>query len=517
MSSKEVSWKDDLLRVHSATLQKDVVIFKGARPTLITPSTIYQRQEFLTMLCARMDFIPVTEQTLSLLLWWPDLGGRRRLCQVGVEFMDHVIKYEKMLLNILMWRLESEYPDQVGFSLSQAKELQTWYHNLPNNQHLRYLLNRLSHWYSPPYPDTAEIPAALDWSIKSSGIETDVTTQENLLTESTANTINITEDDDFATDTHVESQTATISLHGWSKGQQTRILLLCKQTNPSFDVADERTKSYILHRKIKEFVIQKQREWIDKQRILGNLIIYPDESHQMQFQRLWKQETIRRLQTSYHEDAQVYACSFCAFHVNKTVQPRNDLKFICHPSQGCCPVDKSHMLGWTLVEGSVTADFFPMNNIFNLFVDNAIVPNTAVNHNQLASAFLMFCSQNLRHPQALEIHQKYLHISEHIIRMMPMRRADMERGKPNVSSFKQELLLAIRRLSKLREIVELQREALPEEKRLYGRTFKGTCFVFDPFIDHENFVEDLDFCNYRTALNLRFDVTSVLTRPLNEA
>ncbi|GAB5586393.1 hypothetical protein Unana1_01293 [Umbelopsis nana] len=239
--------------IHS--LRKDIVIMKGARPSLLTPSVVHQRSRFLKEMCHRMDIVSVTLDIFVLILWWPDLSGSRHLRPEAMAYFEDVLRILQLLVKAVAWKLENDFPGQFGLSEQQALGIQSWYTSLPLVGQLKPLLEKLSlDWNTPDrlndMPPTFSITlpeldvnagplsaGSLEVGRSSADpFEAGPSTLDDRVSSEVSSMIN--SDDAEALLAQVQSNpSVTVSdlSREWSKGQAARYILTTKERRPLYD------------------------------------------------------------------------------------------------------------------------------------------------------------------------------------------------------------------------------------------------------------------------------------------
>jgi hypothetical protein len=163
LSNKEKIRADDNIRSMAKALQKDVLIFYGTRPSLLTPSTIWQRSNYLTKLCRHIDIVCVEANIFVKLLWWPHHSGTRYHSSFVNDYFEDIMRLLNLLVRAVTWKIATKFPDTFGFNYDQATAIKSWFDSLPLIAQLDTLLPKLSLGWNTPDKITRGPPTfALD-------------------------------------------------------------------------------------------------------------------------------------------------------------------------------------------------------------------------------------------------------------------------------------------------------------------------------------------------------------------
>ncbi|GAB5593139.1 hypothetical protein Unana1_08039 [Umbelopsis nana] len=434
---------------------------KGARPSLLTPSVVHQRSRFLKEMCHRMDIVCVARDIFVLFLWWPDLAGSRRLRPEAMAYFEDVLQILQLLVKAVAWKLENDFPGQFGLSEQQALGIQSWYTSLPLVGQLKPLLEKLSLGWNTPDKLTHGPPMfALDIQSTPSMSE--------------ASTVLDDDDDAHAIDEPNLSTTTMADLvKGWSKSQESRLLLATKERYPSLDILEENEKVKEFQVTLQQYMQSKKQEWIQKVIREGGFVAIDGESTDDTWVRFWRQINRERIARSYHEDSRLHTCCFCSTLVNKTPQAGGIIKLANHGRT--CVNGSTLTPGWSMLEGS-WGNYFPGGNLFSSFIAS-LPTNMAINTYQLAAAFVQHLRANDSHPQARVLVPKFQDLFDAIVAFEKVIGSAQGR---KLTTFKQGFRTAILKYKTAHDILTLERVPFSQELRRFGKRAKGTLYVFFP-------------------------------------
>jgi hypothetical protein len=491
MTNNDVRRMDNNVREVVTHLRKDVVLMIGARQTHITPTVGFQRSTYLRNMCGKVDLICLSQNCYGFILWWPDPSGRRHASNAAKKLLDSVLKMEGILLKLLCHRLDQEHPRAVGIPLELALEIQNWYEGLPMTAHLQQMLVRLGViWSSANLLPEGDLAFNLNVETRPSELST---TRSHSLSRIVQETL---VQQDLATTRSFADLT-----QGWSKAQETRIMMETKSINPDYDILTETEQVMAVEATLQRFVFRMRQSWIERKATSGEFQVVSNETQDQQWTRFWAEVNLKRLQRAYHENAELVTCCYCGQVIRKAIQPGGKLNVRTRNPD--CVNGVVHRLGWSLARGDLS-HFFPAGNLFRQFLETLAV-NTAINDYQLAAAFLHYCHENEWHPQVQLLLAEYGDISA------DLRNFRKTKNRNLASAFKNGLENVIGKLSAEYGIVKTNRGTVLEERRRF-KAARGIAYVFRALDGQDAFLEDLNFQDYRLILSIPFTTVAIVHR-----
>ncbi|KAJ2960807.1 hypothetical protein NQZ79_g3818 [Umbelopsis isabellina] len=446
LAEADIIARDSLVRKTIMHWRADILIMLGARPSLLSPLAVFQKEAFLVRLVAVLDFTPLTRDNYALMLWWPDPGSMRYLHYTAKSLLRQAYNLLSLLLRLLLCKLDQEYPDKCGFTIMEVRHLQLWYHNLPLTQQLQSILERLAPIFNnlkAPISMTESFELVLSTLSPSSHPPPVRTFLDSL----------ISADEDVPGS---RSRLSTINdiIARWSKSQATRFIAATQVREPNYLVMLEDEQVASLQRTVDYFVRQKQEEQVAKAIQDGwfiprNLPVFWLKTH-------------------------------------------GKIKLKC-PDNCLGSVSKSE--GWGYIRG-IFRGCFPEHNVVYLFLQS-MTPNYAITARQLAAGFLTFCQYNQEHPQAEKIYSSCVDVADSIMGYY----ACDNKHKQQKSSFQQALENSINMLGTYVPHLKLSGDRFEVDKKVYGSKTRGLIYVFWPSDSANKFVVDLKYMNYNVHIN----------------
>jgi hypothetical protein len=494
LEMSEIMAADTSVRQTITSLNKDVIIMLGARPTLLYPRQ--QTRHYLAAVCPFIDLHWITRTSCGFVFWWPHLGARRYTSIECSQLLEQIWLLLSHKLNLLLWMLNEVAPNTIGLIEDQAVDMLQWLSDHPTSIQLEGLLKDLTEmWPTNAYSQEKRIAKSKE------GYGFDVIRNYNMtpisaLPEDPSGTllpIKIRDD--------LPCLKLSQVMNGWSANRQTVLVNKAVRMIPNFHALEETEQAHKMQLVVRMEMDNLMKSWLGGYIRKGLFVPFPGESERQQWGRFWKQINMQRMLRGRHPDSVHFTCCWCGQQAKRVKQEKDRVNF--STIQEGCPNNMAHTLGWEAVPGSY--DIFPASNLFLMFYES--LPSAIVlNHWQMAAAFSEYLTDNRWHVQAQELYDRYHGVFP---RVRNFQSAQEITGK--VSAYIKGISNAMKKLKEIQppcNIIWGTRRSLAEE-RAWSDGFRDDKTLFGIRLVLENasantlsILEDLSYADYGPRLGI---------------